>query len=69
MGVKVVTSYWNHETKKDEDKEYLFPSGDSWNNIQVGERYYLEIVDTENGRVVAQFDGYDHVSVVDDEDD
>lgn len=73
MAVKVVTSYWNHETKKDEETVNVYPSADNWDIVTRGtapnERFYLEVSERANDRVVALFESFDRVEAVDDEDE
>lgn len=70
MGVKVVTSRFNKEG--DRVSEHVYPSADSWNILSektgnCGGTAFLEIVDSENDRVVALFDNFEYVEVIDEE--
>lgn len=74
MGVRVTTSQYNHGEKGDVLVEHLYQDADSWNlRVEGSEDHckavYLEIVDSENDRVVALFDGFSHVEVVESEEE
>lgn len=67
MGVKVVTSVWDHNAKGDVLKEYVYAAADEWNLQTEESRTFLQVVDSENDRVIALFDTFDHVEVIEDD--
>lgn len=74
MGVRVTTSRYNHGEKGDVPVEHVYSSADTWNlRIEGSEDHcksvFLEVIDSEEERVVALFDGFAHVEVIEDEED
>lgn len=71
MGVKVVTSYWDHKDHKEVETEHTYEDASTWEVNEYGkDRYYLEVIEEEDGkdpRVVAMFSEFNRVEVIDEE--
>lgn len=70
MGVKVINSFWNTKEQKEEIVEYTYDEATTWGINQQGQTTYLEIIKEEDGedpRVVAMFNGFDRVEVIDED--